>query len=65
MDLSVNTRTEDGVSVVEVAGEVDVYTAPTLRQHLLWHQRIHRFLPPLCLQVERASLSPRLRRIIR
>ena len=35
MDLSVNTRTlDDGVVVVEVAGEVDVYTAPTLRQHL-------------------------------
>jgi anti-sigma B factor antagonist len=34
MDLSVNTRTADGVAVVEVAGEVDVYTAPTLRQHL-------------------------------
>jgi anti-sigma B factor antagonist len=34
MDLSVNTRTDEGVSVVEVAGEVDVYTAPTLRQHL-------------------------------
>jgi len=34
MDLSVNTRTDGAVSVVEVAGEVDVYTAPTLRQHL-------------------------------
>ena len=35
MDLSVNTRTTDaGIAVVEVAGEVDVYTAPTLRQHL-------------------------------
>jgi anti-sigma B factor antagonist len=35
MDVSVNTRTtDDGIAVVEVAGEVDVYTAPTLRQHL-------------------------------
>jgi anti-sigma B factor antagonist len=34
MDLSVNTRNAEGVVVVEVAGEVDVYTAPTLRQHL-------------------------------
>lgn len=35
MDLSVSTRTTDsGVVVVEVDGEVDVYTAPTLRQHL-------------------------------
>ena len=34
MDLSVNTRTADGVVVLEVAGEVDVYTAPTFRQHL-------------------------------
>lgn len=35
MDVSVSTRTtDDGIAVVEVAGEVDVYTAPTLRQHL-------------------------------
>jgi anti-sigma B factor antagonist len=35
MDVSVTTvKTEGGVSVVQVAGEVDVYTAPTLRQHL-------------------------------
>jgi anti-sigma B factor antagonist len=35
MDVSVSTRTADGgVAVVEVSGEVDVYTAPTLRQHL-------------------------------
>ena len=35
MDVSVTTRTADeGVAVVEVSGEVDVYTAPTLRQHL-------------------------------
>lgn len=34
MDLSVNAREDGGVTVIEVAGEVDVYTAPTLRQHL-------------------------------
>ena len=35
MDVSVSTRKADGdVAVVEVAGEVDVYTAPELRQQL-------------------------------
>lgn len=39
MDLSLSTRVETGpagdVSVVEVAGEIDVYTAPKLREKLL------------------------------
>lgn len=35
MDVSVSTSKTDGdVTVVAVTGEVDVYTAPTLRQHL-------------------------------
>lgn len=32
MDLSLATRTEGEHTVVEVAGEIDVYTAPKLRE---------------------------------
>ena len=35
MDLSLTTRTEGGRTVVEVAGEIDVYTAPKLRETLV------------------------------
>lgn len=39
MDLSLSTRVESGPSgdrsVVEVAGEIDVYTAPKLREQLV------------------------------
>ena len=31
MDLSVSTREQDGRMIVEVGGEIDVYTAPKLR----------------------------------
>ena len=34
MDLSLSTRAESGRTVVEVAGEIDVYTAPKLREQL-------------------------------
>ena len=34
MDLSVTTREEAGRTVVEVGGEIDVYSAPTLRDRL-------------------------------
>lgn len=34
MDVSVDSRTVDGRTVVDVAGEIDVYTAPTLREKL-------------------------------
>lgn len=35
MDLSLSTRTESGRSVVIVGGEIDVYTAPRLRDQLV------------------------------
>jgi len=35
--LRLRTRTVDGCLVVEVGGEVDVTSAPTLRDHLLGH----------------------------
>ncbi len=35
MDLSLSTRTEGDRTVVEVAGEIDVYTAPKLREQLV------------------------------
>ncbi len=35
MDLSLSTRTVDDRTVVEVAGEIDVYTAPRLREQLV------------------------------
>ena len=35
VDLSLTTRTEGGRTVVEVGGEIDVYTAPKLRETLV------------------------------
>ncbi|MFC0627629.1 STAS domain-containing protein [Kribbella deserti] len=35
MDLSLTTRTEGERTVVEVGGEIDVYTAPKLRETLV------------------------------
>lgn len=32
MDLSLETKTLDGFRVIEVVGEIDVYTAPRLRE---------------------------------
>jgi anti-sigma B factor antagonist len=34
VDLSLSTRAERGRTVVEVIGEIDVYTAPKLREQL-------------------------------
>ncbi|HEX5494420.1 MAG TPA: STAS domain-containing protein [Mycobacteriales bacterium] len=34
MDITLNSRDELGYTVLEVAGEVDVYTAPTLRDRI-------------------------------
>lgn len=35
MDLKLDHRTEDGLTIVEVEGEIDVYTAPRLRELLI------------------------------
>jgi anti-sigma B factor antagonist len=35
VDLSLSTRTEGGRTIVEVGGEIDVYTAPKLREQLV------------------------------
>jgi len=35
MELSLATRTVAGHKVLEVGGEIDVYTAPQLREHLI------------------------------
>jgi anti-sigma B factor antagonist len=35
MELSLSTRTVQGRTVLEVAGEIDVYTAPQLRERLI------------------------------
>ncbi|MBI4260659.1 MAG: STAS domain-containing protein [Actinobacteria bacterium] len=35
MDLDLQTERRDGVSVVSLRGEIDVYTAPRLRQALI------------------------------
>lgn len=35
VDLTLSTRTENDRTVVEIAGEVDVYTAPKLRETLI------------------------------
>ncbi len=34
MDLSLETRQEDGNTIIEVGGEIDVYTAPKLRDKI-------------------------------
>lgn len=35
MDLTVSREDMDGIAVIRPQGEVDVYTAPTLKEHLL------------------------------
>jgi anti-sigma B factor antagonist len=35
IDLSLGSRTERGWTVVEVKGEVDLFTAPKLREHIV------------------------------
>jgi anti-sigma B factor antagonist len=35
VDLSLSTRTVDDRTIVEVGGEIDVYTAPKLREQLV------------------------------
>ena len=35
VDLSLTTRTEGGRTIVVVGGEIDVYTAPKLREQLI------------------------------
>ena len=35
MDLTITTREAEGRTVVSVAGEIDVYTAPRLRELLI------------------------------
>ena len=35
MDLTVSREDMDGIAVIRPLGEVDVYTAPTLKEHLL------------------------------
>jgi anti-anti-sigma factor len=35
MDLDLNVRTEGEFAVLEVGGEIDVYTAPKLREKLI------------------------------
>ncbi len=44
MELQVGTRTQDAVTVVDVAGEVDLYTAPRLEEALA---RVSPTVPPL------------------
>ena len=35
MDLSLETRQENGRTIIEVGGEIDVYTAPKLRERII------------------------------
>ena len=37
MDLSISSDARDGVTIVHVGGEIDVYTAPVLRERLDEH----------------------------
>ncbi len=37
MDLSISSETRDEVTIVHVGGEIDVYTAPVLRERLDEH----------------------------
>lgn len=49
MDLSIASETRGEVTVVHVGGEIDVYTAPMLREHLDEHisQGRHRLVVDL------------------
>jgi anti-sigma B factor antagonist len=40
MDLDLNVRKDGDHSVLEVAGEIDVYTAPKLREQLIELKRV-------------------------
>jgi anti-sigma B factor antagonist len=35
VDLSLDTREQDGCTIIEVGGEIDVYTAPKLRESIV------------------------------
>jgi anti-sigma B factor antagonist len=35
VDLSLDTREQDSCTVIEVGGEIDVYTAPKLRENIV------------------------------
>lgn len=35
MDLKINTKSADGVPIIELEGEVDVYTAPRVKSRLV------------------------------
>ncbi|MEO8519127.1 MAG: STAS domain-containing protein [Dermatophilaceae bacterium] len=37
MDLSISSESRGGLTIVHVGGEIDVYTAPMLREHLDEH----------------------------
>jgi anti-sigma B factor antagonist len=37
VDLSITSEARDGTTVVHVGGEIDIYTAPMLREHLDEH----------------------------
>ena len=43
MDLSLSTRTEGDRTVVTVGGEIDVYTAPKLREQIVQLVEEHRY----------------------
>ncbi len=53
MELSLNSRTEGVFDVVEVGGEIDVYTAPKLREALV--DAVERGHKRLIVDVERVD----------
>ena len=58
MDLSLSTRTEGDRTVVAVGGEIDVYTAPKLREQLIYFLEVkahkHALAKPASAPVETA-----------
>src|SRR2546423_15164924 len=61
MELSLSTRTVDDHTVLEVGGEVDVYTAPRLRERLV--ELVEAGARPGALRLRRVEVlgSPRPR----
>ena len=60
MQLKVETRTpKEGVAVIDLEGEVDVYTSPRLKQEMV--DLLNRGLVNLIVDLAYMALNPRVR----
>ena len=54
MELYVGTRTKDQACIIDIEGEVDLYSSPTMRQYILDAMKQHR---PQILIVELSRVT--------